>query len=236
MKQSSLIAIFVLSIMLMLSSCVRSDKRAKTNDEAGNQVNICDSCINKSNAEVSDRDGDCTDHKGEFSGNDVMNNNNLNIRFYSSPWGNTQGDTVIDGLAIAYNCAQTTYPEDFIRRQSERLNEYGEWVKEEVIIYGNRASIRFRPLNTAQTDTVLITRQMLVNALGRNDKSWRNDLYVLSHLKLKGVRNDSIIFILPFFMDDTDVGGPIELKFAKTNPANSMTIEELDPGPLGDES
>ena len=220
---------------MMLSACVRSEKRTKTNDEANTQVNICDSCINKSNAEVSDQDSDCTDNKREFSGNVVMDNDNLNIRFYSSPWGNTQGDTVIDGLAIAYNCVQTTYPEDFIKRQSERLNEYGEWVKEEVIIYGNRASIRFRSLNTDKTDTVLITRQMLVNALGRNDKSWRNDLYVLSHLKLKGVRNDSIIFILPFFMDDTDVGGPIELKFAKTNPARSMTIEELDPGPLGNE-
>ena len=150
-----------------------------------------------------------------------------NVHFFSSRWGQSYGDTVIDGLEIRYNCVETTYPDDYIRRPDKYLNEYGEWVEKETITYGNRAGIIFSPTTdkSKKTDTVIITRKLLVDKLGRNDESWRNSKYILSHLRLDDVRNDSIIFSVLFYMNETDCGDMIYLKFAKDNPAGDFDIE-----------
>ncbi|MDE5594991.1 MAG: hypothetical protein K2I89_05400, partial [Muribaculaceae bacterium] len=117
-----------------------------------------------------------------------------NVHFFSSSWGQTYGDTVIDGLKVRYNCVETTYPDDYIRCPVKCLNEYGEWIEKETITYGNRAGIIFSPATdkSKKADTVLITRKLLVDKLGWNDNSWRNNDYILSHLRLDDVRNDSI--------------------------------------------
>lgn len=151
---------------------------------------------------------------------------NPSRRFRSALWGNTSGDTVVYGMKVSYECFETRNPEDYVIQQCNLLTSSGEYVKEEWITYGNRAKIIFAPASGASigSDTIEITRQMLVDSLNRDPEIYRNERYILSHLRLNDVRNDSIIFSFSFYMYDTDGGNGIYLMFPKDNPVANMKI------------
>lgn len=152
-----------------------------------------------------------------------------NVKFLS--WfqsGYSFKDTIVDGITITYRCLESTSPEDYIYHYTcKSKNVYGEPISETTIIYGYRASIIWgtSDKNIAHKDTTLITQDLIADALAVKGE-WRKK-FMLSNLRFKEVRNDSIIFDLRYFWPDTDILFDLELKFDKETRGRSMTIEDI---------